>query len=50
LSSLLATSPNGDHHRRRGRQFDEVSDLVKEMRRTVFEAANHPDPHGDDQA
>jgi hypothetical protein len=47
LSGLLATSPSGDHHQRLSRQFDEVSDLVKDMRRTVFEAVNHLDPHGD---
>ena len=44
LSGLLATSPTGDHRRRLDRQFDEVSDLVKDMRRTVFEAINHLDP------
>ncbi len=46
LSGLLATSPTGDHHRRLTRQFEEVSDLVKDMRRTVFEAVNHLDPPG----
>ena len=44
LSGLLATSPTADHHRRLTRQFEEVSDLVKDMRRTVFEAVNHLDP------
>jgi len=47
LSGLLATSPTGDHRRRLHRQFDEVSDLVKDMRRTVFEAINHLDPLDD---
>jgi GAF domain-containing protein len=44
LSGLLAESPTGDHRRRLSRQFDEVSNLVKDMRRVVFEAANHLDP------